>query len=145
MLTLQDLRQDSRDRKDVDRETCRIVLANCHELVKTTNLSGQTRVVFHVPGMVEGRPIMPCRQIALYVQHRLIKGGINASIMSDNHIYIDWSQDHTTASQAPRPNDNKLKSKQPATKKASSDAAESRKLRKRLLDFRRRAEGWVKA
>lgn len=138
MLTIQDLQEDTRDLKQVNHGTCKLVLASCQELVKNANNSGQTSVVFFVPAMVEGRPAMPCRKIALYIQDRLMKGGISAKLLSENLVYVDWTPSH-----AHKATSSHVKPRKPADK--SHNADESHKLRRRLMDFRRRAEGWIKA
>lgn len=139
-LTLGDLQASSQKMRDVQHDTCRLVLNSCQDRVKAVNETGQTSVVYQIPGMVEGRPAMFSRKIALYIQDRLLKGGISARLLSDNLVYIDW-----TPLPAIRKSGGDTRSKaRDVEAKPRTDTDESHKLRRRLLNFRRRAEGWIK-
>lgn len=143
-LTLGDLQASSQKMRDVQHDTCRMVLASCQDHIKAINATGQTSVVYQIPGMVEGRPAMSSRKIALYVQDRLLKGGISVRLLSDNLVYIDWTPIPEMPVGNSQPGERTQPSVRSAKAKPPTDTDESHKLRRRLLNFRRRAEGWIK-
>lgn len=139
MLTLADLRESTDRLKDVNHTTCKMVLASCNELIKATNATGQTCVVYSIPGVVEGRPMMPPRKVALYVADRLSRGGLHARLLCDSLVYVDWS------APAAKPVKTPATTAKPKPKQTTSTDTESHQLRRKLLNFRRKAAGYLQA
>lgn len=136
MLTIHDLKQTSDERKKANHDTCRQMLALCHHDIKTCNNAGKTWLMFTIPHSLPGRPTMPSGQVAAYLIDRLLKGGIHARTVTSGIILVDWSQ---MPANPPRANPRKSEDK----KSSAIDADETQQLRRNLLNFRRRVQGWT--
>lgn len=133
-LTFEELRDSCSSRKDIEHETCRQALAHCNERIKNNNDVGLRWLLYTVPGSLPGRPLMPVGKISLYLSDRLAKAGIQTRPVGDSMLFIDWS--------APLPG-RSPRHKTSSREKPADDEETSSVLRRRLLNFRRRAAGWT--
>lgn len=129
-LTFADLQHTNSARRSVNHETCRLILETCNYQIKHNNEYGEKCLFFVIPEIIPGRPMMPTRHVGAYLVDRLSKAGLHVRLLSENVLYVDWSQppSHPVAKRSHKP-----------TKETDSSA----ELRSRLLSFRRRAAGWT--
>lgn len=133
-LTFADLQRSNTQRKDMNHETCRIILETCNSQIKHNNDHKEKCLFFVIPEIVPGRPIMPVRQVGAYLVDRLTKANLQVTPISNNILFIDWSHPPPGAPSHARPTRSHTH--------RTTNKDESAELRSRLLSFRRRAAGW---